>query len=291
MDAFQEYLQENQDKHFTTITPGGNHGDTLIHMGMTKKLGEYGIEYNSINLEKEYNKDPVLLAKYLSNIALWKLGSDIGFKLIDIPNETDIILFEGGGYMSDVWYGPTLLNQITKHNPHPITIAPQSYIFRHTKFADYFQDKRETTLFCREKYSYDHLAELDIPLSVQVKVSPELSLYLKKEDLTEYNKPKDIQYELICFRDDKESMISSTLRKEVQELCENPVISDISMKDTLTMFVSWVENASEIYTDRLHVAILSMILGKKVSLFGNSYHKNKGVWEYSLKDKVTFIET
>ncbi|MCK4438582.1 polysaccharide pyruvyl transferase family protein, partial [Candidatus Bathyarchaeota archaeon] len=58
----------------------------------------------------------------------------------------------------------------------------------------------------------------------------------------------------------------------------------------LTDFVSWVANAETVYTDRLHVAILSSILGKDVTLFGNIYHKNRGVWEISLRDSVRFVE-
>jgi exopolysaccharide biosynthesis predicted pyruvyltransferase EpsI len=63
------------------------------------------------------------------------------------------------------------------------------------------------------------------------------------------------------------------------------------MEKTLTDFVSTVYNAKNIYTDRLHVAILSKILDKKATLFGNKYHKNKGVWEHSLREDVEFIET
>ena len=70
---------------------------------------------------------------------------------------------------------------------------------------------------------------------------------------------------------------------------DNPVVSDVSMRGSLTDFVSTVENAEEVFTDRLHVAILGSILGKKVTLYGNVYHKNRGVWEYSLRDTVNFV--
>ncbi|MCJ7731705.1 hypothetical protein MUP51_05255 [Candidatus Bathyarchaeota archaeon] len=44
MDSFEEYLAENRHLSMSVITPGGNHGDTLIHMGLVKKLEEYDIE-------------------------------------------------------------------------------------------------------------------------------------------------------------------------------------------------------------------------------------------------------
>ena len=52
-------------------------------------------------------------------------------------------------------------------------------------------------------------------------------------------------------------------------------------------FKSWVQihnNANTVFTDRTHSAIVSMLLGKKVYLLPNNYHKNRSIWEYSLKD-------
>jgi hypothetical protein len=32
------------------------------------------------------------------------------------------------------------------------------------------------------------------------------------------------------------------------------------------------------------------MLGKDATLYSNRYHKNRGVWEYSLRDSVRFVE-
>ena len=288
MDPFEEYLVQNRDMYMTVITPGGNHGDTLIHMGLIKKLNKFNIKYSCFNLEELYRMNPIIGFKYLVNIAFWRLGYDHGFKLIDPPSETEHILFEGGGYLNDIWYGPTLFRQIMKRTTAPIAVGPQSYLFSRTRFKEYFQDKRPVHLFCREKYSQQHLIEQDLPENVHVSVSPELALYLAKEDIGEYIEPRTDKYTLLAFRDDKESAISKHTRKTLFDQLENPLISDISMKRTLTDFVSTVYNAEYIYTDRLHVAILSKILGKPATLFGNKYHKNRGVWELSLKESIKY---
>ena len=290
MDRFEEYLKDNHDRYMSVITPGGNHGDTLIHMGLMKKLQEYDIKYTCFNLEDLYRDNLMLGAEYLVNIGLWKIGSDLGFKLINLPQETELILFEGGGYMSDIWYGPTLLRQVMKRYKTPIAVGPQSYLFTRTRFHQYFTDGRPVHLFCREKYSLEHLEKKVLPENVSLYLSPELALYLKKEDLEEWIEPRTGGYELISFRKDKESAISEITRDEIVQLSDNLLIADISMEKTLTDFVSAVYYADYIYTDRLHVAILSKILGKQATLFGNKYHKNKGVWEYSLKADIEFIE-
>ena len=291
MDAFTDFLRENKEKKTLVITPGGNHGDTLIHMGLVKKLEEQGYDYDSFNLEYAYNNDYVIGGKYLINIFLWRMGIDEGFRLFEIPEDIGLVLFEGGGYMNDLWYGPALLKTVIRQTKAPIVVGPQSYVFNRTRIADYFKDGREATLFCRERYSYDHLTDQELPTNVKLKVSPELALYLTQEDLEDITETKEKSYQLIAMRRDRESMISDDLLREIQTACNNPVTRDISMEGTLTCFVSWVANADTIYTDRLHVAILASILGKDVTLFGNKYHKNQGVWEYSLKNSVRFVET
>jgi len=291
MDAFTEFLRENRDRKTVTITPGGNHGDTLIHMGLVKKLDEYGFEYDCLNLEHMYRGNPVIGGKYLINILFWRMGIDAGFRLLDIPEDVGLVLFEGGGYMNDVWYGPTLLRAVLRQTEAPIAVGPQSYVFNRTRIADYFVDGRDATLFCRERYSYDHLTGQGLPPSVQLKVSPEMALYLAPEDLEEFTEPREERYQLVAMRRDRESAVSEKLLREIKQACDNLVTRDISMEGSLTDFVSWVANAETVYTDRLHVAILSSILGKDVTLFGNIYHKNRGVWEISLRDSVRFVET
>lgn len=288
MDPFESFLKENRDKKTILLTPGGNHGDTLIHMGHVKKLEEHGYDYECFNLEEKYSRDPVLGVKYLANIAMWKLGSKKGFKLLDIASDIDLLLFEGGGYVNDVWFGPTILNQVLKRNKQMVAVGPQSYRFSKPSIETY-DTSRKVHLFCRERRSFDHLNQMDLEDNMQVEVSPEVALYLTRDDLADYISPRNEGDQLVAFRNDKESAISEEVKQEVLSLCANPIQRDISVKGSLSDFISIVEHTEEIFTDRLHVAILGSILGKEVTLFGNMYHKNRGVWEYSLSEKVTFI--
>jgi exopolysaccharide biosynthesis predicted pyruvyltransferase EpsI len=202
---------------------------------------------------------------------------------------TELILFEGGGYMSDIWYGPVLIQQISKRNPQPIAIAPQSYLFEKTDLNNFFKDGREVTLFCRERFSIKHLEELRLSPNIEIELSQDTALYLEKKDLEKYIKPCDEDYDLIAFRKDRESILTDKTRKKVLEECKNPFEKDISMTKQLEDFVSMVANANKVYTDRLHVAILAKIMNKKTKLYPNKYYKNLGVWEYSLKDSITFV--
>lgn len=292
MDAFEKFLADHVDDKIVTITPGGNHGDTLIHMGMVKKLEELGCRYQCFNLEEIYRRRIQVGAKYLLNIASWKLGLDQGFELLRIPRNADLILFDGGGYMNDVWYGPVLLRRVMRVCRQPIAVAPQSYMFRNTDFMGFFGDGRTAILFCRERYSLNHLTSTSVPDNVRILLSEDTALYLEKRDLNEYIDSSSETYDLVCLRKDKESIISKQIKRKIIDSSESPLVEDISKRGKLNEFVSTVANARRIFTDRLHVAILGHILEKETTLYENNYHKNRGVYEYSLckKTKIKFEE-
>jgi exopolysaccharide biosynthesis predicted pyruvyltransferase EpsI len=293
MDAFEEFLREHSDQKFCTVTPGGNHGDTLIHMGLNKKLDEHGIDYTNLNLEEIYSRDAVSGLKYVLNIAAWKLGLDRGFQLLEIPGDADLILFEGGGYMNDIWYGLVLLKQILKRHGQPVAVAPQSYWFESKEFMGHFTDGRLVTLFCRERRSLELLQGMPRLPTVDIKTSGDTALYLDAEDLRPLIKPAREPYDLICFRKDKESIIAPERRREIIESSDDPLVEDISKKGDLGDFISTVANARQVHTDRLHVAITAHILRKEATLYPNRYHKNRGVYEYSLagNPEIRFIDT
>lgn len=291
-DEFTSFLEAHRDDRICTVTPGGNHGDTLIHMGLVKVLDSLGVEYTCLNLEETYGERPTVALKYLVNIAAWRIGLNSGFGLIDLPEDADLILFEGGGYMNDIWYGPVLLQQVLRRHRKPVAVAPQSYAFRGTDFMAMLPRDRPVTLFSRERYSLEHLSEMSRPPNIRLKLSQDTALYLQKGDLTPLVEPIGESYDLVSFRGDKESLVPARERAAVKEACENPRIEDVSVRGSLSDFVSAVADARRIYTDRLHVSILAHILGKEVTLYGNRYHKNKGVYEHSLSGnpKVVFVE-
>lgn len=293
MDAFESFLEEHGDDMIFAITPGGNHGDSLIHMGIVKKLDEFGCKYRCLNLEEAYKRRAVLGAKYLANIAAWKLGFDRGFDLLDVPGDAKLVLFDGGGYMNDIWYGLVLLKQVLKGYRLPIAVGPQSYWFESTDFMSLFTDDRPITLFCREPYSRDLLSVKPKPPQVEVLMSKDTALYLDQRDLDPLSVTSEGTYDLVCFRRDKETIIPKEMKREIIEQAQNPMVDDISKKGLLRDFVSTVANARRIHTDRLHVAILAHILGKEATLYDNRYHKNRGVYEYSLRHNpmIRFVES
>jgi exopolysaccharide biosynthesis predicted pyruvyltransferase EpsI len=56
------------------------------------------------------------------------------------------------------------------------------------------------------------------------------------------------------------------------------------------MLLRLISYFDEVHTNRLHISIAAAILGKKVKIYPNSYHKCMAVYEYSLKGKFPNVE-
>jgi len=75
------------------------------------------------------------------------------------------------------------------------------------------------------------------------------------------------------------------LEKNYPDLTNAPVVSmDISLQNfcTFDKFCTHIADAKVVFTTRLHVGILSSILGRPTLLFDGPYHKIRGIYEHSL---------
>jgi exopolysaccharide biosynthesis predicted pyruvyltransferase EpsI len=137
---------------------------------------------------------------------------------------------------------------------------------------------------------------MDFPKNVHIHLSQDSALYLSKTDFS----PVDGTYDLICPRKDKESIVNWNIDlgnnldiKDLRDSKERLFVGDIAYLVDFDLFLKLVEGATNVFTDRLHIAIFSTILGKNTFLYPNSYYKNKGVYEFSLQKypNVKFINS
>jgi exopolysaccharide biosynthesis predicted pyruvyltransferase EpsI len=314
LDDLEKILIEHKSKRFFVIETGGNNGDRLIYRGMYKKLNELGINYFCLRY-KERPRPPLWQLYFLipwrriAKIAcLLNMNLEEGLMRIEKRiyeitikvnkvqgNASGVFLIHGGGNINDLWgNGLRLLKNVIRHNPDSIVIvAPQSYYFKYTSFPALFKKSRqEIYLFCREKYSYKLLNSMSLPENVHILLSHDTTFYLSKEDFH----ARIGDYDLICLRTDSESKIFQNTRPRitVSDLKYSNgriIVGDISLINQFEYFVNLIENSRKVITDRLHVAILAAILGKETVLLPNSYYKNRGVYEFSLKEypNVRFI--
>jgi exopolysaccharide biosynthesis predicted pyruvyltransferase EpsI len=314
-DEFENIIQLYKDYVFDVIELGGNHGDTLIYLGIKKVLIDNGIQYrvfryNEINdsITRIASVAKASVNRITKSFGVSNDGSDLisrrmrdlrDYYIVNRSNlslsENNVILVQGGGDMNDIYsYSAIcLLKTILNHLPYAtLIIAPQSYYFKNIDFSSIFRRAQgKVHLFCRERYSYAFLHTLRFKSNVRIHLSKDGAFYLLERIVSN---PTLSDYDLVAFREDNESIIGGNIRNMLKEALRTKVLqADISEKaKDLQDFISIIARARTVFTDRLHVGIVAALMKKIVFLFPTGYWKTKGVYEYSLKSfrNVVFVD-
>ena len=299
----REYLVDHDPDHVTLIEPGGNHGDRIIYMGMEKLLNDLAIGFNKVNVYGRFETSHSnALIQVVRRAQRWlnTVGSQVSilpFKKIDLAEESDMVIINGGANINEFWiHGIYLLKHVVQIcNDRSVVVAPQTYFFKNRTVERALPRDDDIHLFAREAYSYSLLNRERGLDHLSTYLSQDTALYLTREDLEpsiDHDLTPSEAYHLASFRQDKEAIISHSVADRIEEEAANLVSGDISKKAQYSFeeFVSLVNDADLVYTDRLHVAILGSILETPVEMYENIYYKNYGVYRQSLADDdgVTF---
>lgn len=279
-------IDDNED--VLLIRPGGNNGDTLIYKGLEKVLDENNTTYDTI---EPTSRGHINSMKYVIN----RVSAFSGYMPVnELPTDRyDIVIIHGGGNFKDIGgLGVSIhyLQYLNKNMSNSkIILAPQSCWLGSKNLSSIISDNNsnEICLFTRERYSYNLLKRQNENENTTIKLSPDTALYLDKEYLKKYiTSGVTSGNTLLAFRDDRESIISESCIKKLENSRQNTSCLDISNKDkySLSEFVSITNSADKVFTDRLHVSIIGYLLNKEVILFPNRYYKNRGVYDYVFKD-------
>ncbi len=207
-------------------------------------------------------------------LAKWKVEYEI-LDPKDIPKTKGkiAVLFGGGGFCKVYhYYHAKYLKQL-KENFGEVIVFPTAFDPEVEAVFDAVlpNSKCSLKLFCRDPISQIKLIQKGIFSYLAHDTAFALfdSSWIKSIEVSD-------KKELVCFREDGES--SGNYQK-------NDCIS-VSFDE----YVKNIAEASCVKTDRLHVAILSAMLGKKVDLYPSNYHKILGVYLLSLSyfDNVKF---
>lgn len=276
------------DGTILTIQPGGNYGDYLIYRGFNKMAEKAKIKKTPLTDDAErYDAPPSIPSSDIIAYSKW-VDAQLNYIRNRFTHDISAVYIHGGGNFNDLWtVGVDCYKTVARYFSCPIIIGPQSCIFQDSDPKKIFKNTNNNThFFCREKYSYDIInSATKDQSSVSVHLSQDTALYLDSSDI--YSGEYSEDYSLIAMRTGKESsepLINHNIEKPL-------LVRDISV--TANSFDDWIDtvaNAKVVFTDRLHVAILATILDKRVYWYETSYHKSRGVYEYSLSenDKLKF---
>jgi exopolysaccharide biosynthesis predicted pyruvyltransferase EpsI len=249
-----------KERSFIFLEPGGNFGDILIYKGAEKIANHAGAKFKSIS-HVEF-----LSSSFDQNVVLY---------------------IHGSGGLNSWWSGTpmTILDKAVKTHKGVVILGPQTS----SNDLNFLKDKiglclkdivsEEIFIFARDLTTYSILKQV-VPGSVNLEIDHDTALNLEKADLINNNYPGG-NYKLYALRRDKEINKGVYVAYEPFSLILDPAKYCIN-------FEHWIyvhARAKKIVSSRLHSAILGSILKIPTVLFPNNYHKNRSVWEYSLRSR------
>ncbi len=248
LKTFEEY----SDRPWMFIAPGGNQGDQMIYLGSYKLAARAGLKYRSV---------------------VYYSGENVHIY------DKDIVLYLQGGGGFNPWWNWThwLLRKLREANPENRIIVGPTTVATDRKFLSRVLDVDEnTTFYARECTTHDVMQEY----AKDVRIDHDTALHLRLGDghlhrLVGTLKLRS-EFSLLALRSDVES---GTVPNQVQEADFDRVVDPCRTDEWALLHM----HAKRIVANRSHSAILGAVLGKDTSLFAGSYHKNRSIWDYSLK--------
>jgi hypothetical protein len=179
--------------------------------------------------------------------------------------EIDEWLIAGGGNMGSFYQNCQAVRKEVLADGRPVSVLPQSFITPEP-FA-------YTRVFVRELTSLT--SRPDAVLAPDLALGFSVPWYWKVMlGLNNHRETKSTLGEGIWLRQDREALFSDA------RSLGDPAFSC----GTPFGYLRLAARHSHVITDRMHFAIAALICGRKATLLPNNYHKNRSVFETSLRD-------
>ena len=265
-----ETLEPYRDEEIVFVPGPGNAGDGLINLGTYKFLERLKIRHRW----GDYRE----------------------------PHPGKVVLHCGGGALVSIYPGS---EDILRRNAD---VAKALILLPHTvrTHGEYLKSLgANCTLFAREAISYEYL--LAHRGAADVKLAPDMAFVLSDRDIS--TEPWGFNHlwqreilgpwarmlikflwrsrkekKLRAMRSDKESKIIMGGDSDMTGMFSPGNMHRDQCANAIKAIRLIAKAYDEIETDRLHMSILAAIMGKKVTLFDNSYGKNKSMFEASMRD-------
>ena len=245
------------------------------------------------------------------------LLKDLGIRTTVDPRAAEVILVPGGnpgmwheigaGHWQGVW---------AKFPQAEFMVGPAGFRRGYSDWARIINEhgSKVSCLFARDPDSFDALRGAGVRSDIVIGLADDPALYLRgSEWLRAQRSAATEEYVLAAFRDDHETdkscaapfgvaryllpgrihrMLSRRQAANVRSRKLShaarslghplPLMRVDVSKQRFELFVETIRAASEVHTDRLHVMLLAVMLGKKVHAYPTSHGKLEGVYHHSL---------
>lgn len=242
-----------------------------------------------------------------------------------LPPDT-VILLQGGGNFGDLWrrHQDLRLEVIRAYPNNKIIILPQTVFYKDKAIfqedAKIFNSHKNLYICARDTVSFEYLQQ---SLTCNLLLVPDMAFCITDKLLQKYSKkegdrtlflkrndPEFCQYDFNSHITEDEAMFDTcdwpTMEQQfktktyldkllwhkerlgrIPDLYSDRVFRPFQVKKG----VEFVSQYKKVYTTRLHVAILSLLLDKNIVFFDNSYGKNSSFFDTWLSgvDNITFV--
>lgn len=238
-----------------------------------------------------------------------------------ITNET-IILLQGGGNFGDLYpLNQQFRNSIIEQYPqNKIIVLPQTVHYNSARCVrqdvQLMRKHKRLVICARDNRSYKFLKQFHF--ADDIRLVPDMAFYNNMSDLLPgaSDNPKPA---VLIKRTDSELLVSQELlntESRQMDVCDwhllslsdsitqafedktanlkpryysdyNQFLTTVYFPHALRISVEQLSPYRHIYCNRLHAAIISALLNKEITLFDNSYRKNKSFYDTWWKDERT----
>lgn len=242
-------------------------------------------------------------------------------------SKSTVILLQGGGNFGDLWrrHQEFRKNVIRTYPNNRIIILPQTVFYNDysvfTEDAKMLNSHKDLHICVRDTRSLDYLKKA---LTCNLLLVPDMAFCISQKTLDHY-KQKGTDKVLFLKRNDQELReydFSSYIAEKAEQLHTGDwptmekefktkvyldklifhrkrlkripdIYADLIFRPfQVRKGIEFVSKHRKVYTTRLHMAILSVLLDKEIVFFDNSYGKNRSFYETWLKDveKLKFVQ-
>ncbi len=237
-----------------------------------------------------------------------------------------IILMQGGGNFGDLWrrHQDLRLEVIKAYPNNKIIILPQTVFYKDDAVfqedAKIFNSHKNLHICVRDIVSFEFLQQ---SLTCNLLLVPDMAFYISNRTLNRYKKKEEnrvlflkrndlelCEYDFCSYITEERAMLDTCDWPTMEQQFKAKMYLDklIWHKKRLgritDIYADWifrphqvkkgiefVSQYKKVYTTRLHVAILSLLLDKEIVFFDNSYGKNSSFFNTWLDnvENITFI--
>lgn len=257
-ESLKTVLERYRDRPFLFVEPGGNWGDHLIYRGAERLGQKIGLRFASMDYDTFMRHR---------------------------PEPGTAIYLHGGGAFNFIYRGEDLnaLARALQESSGPVIQGPHTA--EHS--AEYMQfvtsrihgfGNSDFYLFARERTTWENYRQTIRDDTIKLRLDHDTALQLDRTDLLG-TQPVRPRYDLLGLRFDPEQPSDDIPSNHFPGVRLDPA----RFAKTFDHWVRIHALSRSIITNRTHSAILSAILGVPATMLPGSYHKNRSIWEYSLR--------